>query len=318
MVASVIRMSAATDAADCSAVRVTLTGSLTPMSIILPVVPSAKLTPSPFGMFFTLSTTTEPSKPAFCAMARIGASMALRMISTPTFSSASATSSASSAGMALISATPPPATMPSSTAARVACRASSMRDFFSLSSASVAAPTFSTATPPDSFARRSCSFSRSKSESTRSSSFLIWLMRSSMACFSPAPSTIRAASLETLTVLAVPSISILASASVMPKSLSMTCAPVTAAMSSRMRLRRSPKPGALMATQLNVPRSLFSRMVARASPSTSSATMNSGRPDFMMVSSSGTMSWMLEIFWSVSRMNGSDRTASIFSMSVAM
>ena len=32
---------------------------------------------------------TEPSKPAFWAMARMGASMALRMISTPTFSSAS-------------------------------------------------------------------------------------------------------------------------------------------------------------------------------------------------------------------------------------
>ena len=57
-----------------------------------------------------------------------------------------------------------------------------------------------------------------------------------------------------------------------------------------------------MATQLNVPRSLFSRMVARASPSTSSATMNSGRPERMTSSSSGTMSWMLVIFWSVSRM----------------
>ena len=60
--------------------------------------------------------------------------------------------------------------------------------------------------------------------------------------------------------------------------------------------------GALMATQLNVPRSLFSRMVASASPSTSSATMNSGRPDFMISSSRGTMSWMLVTFWSVRRM----------------
>ena len=76
-------------------------------------------------------------------------------------------------------------------------------------------------------------------------------------------------------------------------------------MSSRMRLRRSPKPGALMATQLSVPRRRLSRTVARASPSTSSATTNSGRPERMTSSSSGTMSWMLLIFWSVSRMYGS-------------
>ena len=46
-------------------------------------------------------------------------------------------------------------------------------------------------------------------------------------------------------------------------------------MSSSVRLRRSPKPGALTATAVNVPRSLFTTMVARASPSTSSATMRS-------------------------------------------
>src|ERR1700694_1501512 len=54
--------------------------------------------------------------------------------------------------------------MPSSTAARVALRASSTRAFFSFISVSVAAPTWITATPPTSFARRSCSFSRSYSE----------------------------------------------------------------------------------------------------------------------------------------------------------
>jgi hypothetical protein len=56
-------------------------------------------------------------------------------------------------------------TMPSSSAARVACSASSTRCFFSFISVSVAAPTLTTATPPASFARRSWSFSRSKSES---------------------------------------------------------------------------------------------------------------------------------------------------------
>ena len=50
---------------------------------------------------------------------------------------------------AFSSATPPPGTMPSSSAARVACRASSTRCFFSFISVSVAAPTLTTATPPD-------------------------------------------------------------------------------------------------------------------------------------------------------------------------
>src|ERR1700722_4447341 len=45
------------------------------------------------------------------------------------------------------SATPPPGTMPSCTAARVAFSASSTRSFFSLTSTSVAPPTRITATP---------------------------------------------------------------------------------------------------------------------------------------------------------------------------
>ena len=285
---------------------------------MLPYSPVAQFRPSPVGRPLIFSTTTEPSKPAFWAIARIGASRALRMMSMPTSSSLSVVSILSSSETTSSRATPPPGTMPSSTAARVACSASSMRDFFSLSSDSVAAPTLSTATPPESLARRSWSFSRSKSDSVRSSSALIWAMRSSMSFFSPAPSTMSEFSLVTLTVFAVPSMSMVTSASVMPRSFETTVAPVTAAMSSRMRLRRSPKPGALMATQLKVPRSLLSRMVASASPSTSSATRNSGRPVLIIDSSSETMSWMLATFWSVSRMNGSFRFASIFSASVAM
>ena len=75
------------------------------------------------------------------------------------------------------SAEPPPATMPSSIAARVAEMASSMRCFFSLSSTSVAAPTLMTQTPPASLASRSWSFSRSQSESVCSISALIWSTR---------------------------------------------------------------------------------------------------------------------------------------------
>ena len=81
---------------------------------------------------------------------------------TPVFSSPSTVSSrASTAGITLTKMVPPPATTPSSTAARVAFRASSMRSFFSFISVSVAAPTLMTATPPASLASRSCSFSLS-------------------------------------------------------------------------------------------------------------------------------------------------------------
>jgi hypothetical protein len=52
--------------------------------------------------------------------------------------------------------------------------------------------------------------------------------------------------------------------------------PVRMAMSCSMALRRSPKPGALTAQTLRVPRSLFTTSVARASPSTSSAMIRSG------------------------------------------
>ena len=60
-------------------------------------------------------------------------------------------------------ATPPPGTMPSAMAARVACRASSYRALRSFISVSVAAPTLIWATPPASLASRSWSFSRSYS-----------------------------------------------------------------------------------------------------------------------------------------------------------
>ncbi len=67
-------------------------------------------------------------------------------------------------------------------------------------------------------------------------------------------------------------------------------------MSSSMALRRSPKPGALMATDLNVPRILLTTSVASASPSTSSAMIASGRPPCMTFSSTGSRSLTAEIF----------------------
>ena len=84
------------------------------------------------------------------------------MIRAPVFSSPSSSSTSfSTAGMALTNTVPPPETIPSSTAALVALRASSMRSFFSFISVSVAAPTLMTATPPAILARRSWSFSLS-------------------------------------------------------------------------------------------------------------------------------------------------------------
>ena len=47
-------------------------------------------------------------------------------------------------------------------------------------------------------------------------------------------------------------------------------------MSRSISLRRSPKPGALTASTLSVPRSLLTTSVASASPSTSSAMITSG------------------------------------------
>ena len=87
-------------------------------------------------------------------------------------------------------------------------------------------------------------------------------------------------------------------------------------MSPSMALRRSPKPGALTATDLNRPRILFTTSVARASPSTSSAMITSGLLAWTTLSSSGRRSLFAEIFELTIRMYGSSRTASIRSGSV--
>ncbi len=96
----------------------------------------------------------------------------------------------------------------------------------------------------------------------------------------------------------------------------MALPPVRIAMSSSMALRRSPKPGAFTAATCRVPRSLLTTRVARASPSTSSATMMSGRPILATCSSRGRRSFMLEIFFSWMRMSGFSSTASMRSGSV--
>jgi len=150
----------ATEAAFCRAERTTLVGSNTPALSSSSYFSVAALKPNSPLPPRTLSKTTAPSKPVLAAIWRRGSSMARLSTATPTFW-VSFRSSLAKAFWARSRATPPPTTTPSSTAARVAFRASSTRAFFSFISASEAAPTLMTATPPASLASRSCSFSRS-------------------------------------------------------------------------------------------------------------------------------------------------------------
>ena len=71
---------------------------------------------------------------------------------------------------------------------------------------------------------------------------------------------------------------------------------------SRLSRQVSPKPGALTAHTLTIPRILLTTNVAKASPSTSSAIINNGRPDFATPSNTDNISRMLEIFLSTNRM----------------
>jgi hypothetical protein len=85
-------------------------------------------------------------------------------------------------------------------------------------------------------------------------------------------------SLSTTTLRARPSSSRVTFSSLRPTSSEITVPPVRMAMSWSMALRRSPKPGALTATDWKSPRILLTTRVARASPSTSSEMTSSGLP----------------------------------------
>ncbi len=204
--------------------------------------------------------------------------------------------------MALIKATPPPGTIPSSTAARAVDKASSTRCFFSLSSGSVAPPTLRTATPPANLAKRSWSFSRSKSLVVCSIWLRICSIRALMAFSLPLPSMMVVLSLSDTTRRARPRSSMVALSSLRPTSSLIKVPPVKMAMSWSMALRRSPKPGALTANTLTVPRSLLTTKVAKASPSISSEMMTRFLVTCKAFSSTGKISWIALIFLSVMRM----------------
>ena len=129
--------------------------------------------------------------PQLSAICCIGADSECSTMSTPIFSSPlAAPRTFSTASRQRSRATPPPGRMPSSTAARVACRASSTRAFFCFMSASVLAPTEMIATPPVSLASRSWNFSRSYSLSVASIWLRICWMRVWISAGLPAPLTI--------------------------------------------------------------------------------------------------------------------------------
>ena len=165
----------------------------------------------------------------------------MRITDAPVFSSPSRVSTSFATSLdAWMYADPPPATMPSSTAALVAFRASSIRSFASFISVSVAAPTRITATPPASFASLSCSFSLSNSEVVTSIVALICAILFSISFLSPIPSTITVFSFFTLTDFARPSWLICVSFSSSPSSSEMTSPPVRIAISLSISFLLSP------------------------------------------------------------------------------
>ncbi len=84
-------------------------------------------------------------------------------------------------------------------------------------------------------------------------------------------------------------------------------------MSCKIALRRAPKPGALTAATLTIPRMLLTTNVANASPSISSAIINNGLPNFCAISNVGNKSRILEIFASCIKINGWSKSAVIAS-----
>ena len=106
----------------------------------------------------------------------------------------------------------------------------------------------------------------------------------------PPPSTIVVFSLSITIRLARPRSLMVTFSSLMPRSSVKHLPPVRMAMSSRIALRRSPKPGALTATTFSVPRILLTTRAARASPSTSSAMIRRGLSNCMPSTTSRVVS----------------------------
>ena len=117
---SVVKIIPATDAAFSNAILVTFFGSIIPCfrrSTYVSDFASYPKFPLPSNTF---ATTTEPSPPAFSTIVLKGDSIALEIICIPVASSKFSLLIFYSTFLVLNNATPPPATIPSSTAALVA------------------------------------------------------------------------------------------------------------------------------------------------------------------------------------------------------
>ena len=101
-----------------------------------------------------------------------------------------------------------------------------------------------------------------------------------------------------------------------PSSSEMTSPPVKIAISCNIAFLLSPNPGALTATEVNVPLNLLTTKVANASPSTSSARIKSGFPEFITFSSNGNKSFTAVILELTIKIYGFSKTASCLSASV--
>ena len=118
------------------------------------------------------ATTTSPLKPAFFAICLVGSKSAFFTIFIPVFKSSDEFwIKVEISSEISINVCPPPDTTPSSMAAFVAFRESSILNFLYFSSVSVAAPTLIRATPPASLAILSLILSLSYSESVIITSF---------------------------------------------------------------------------------------------------------------------------------------------------
>ena len=103
-------------------------------------------------------------------------------------------------------------------------------------------------------------------------------MRFCTSCVLSPAAIIVVFSLSISILRAVPSMSKEAASRFKPISSEISWPPVKMVMSSNIALRRSPKPGALIAHTDNTPLALFTTKVARASPSISSAIISNGWP----------------------------------------
>mmetsp|Transcript_10572 Transcript_10572/g.1664 ORF Transcript_10572/g.1664 Transcript_10572/m.1664 type:complete len:260 (+) Transcript_10572:322-1101(+) len=215
-------------------------------------------------------TITAPSYPAFSAMVLQGILMDFLTMSIPTYWSKLSHFKFSNILEAYNKAAPPPTTIPSSTAALVEHKASSILSLISPTSTSEAPPTLMIPTPPFNLANLSYNFSLSYSEVEEIIPSLIYSTLSSMADFSPVPSKMMVSSLVMMMDLQVPKTVGSDFSKESPISSEITVPPVRMAISFKIAFLLSPKAGALTAAILSPPLNLFKTKVAKASDSTSS------------------------------------------------